>query len=211
MNRIDNCSKAGFTLLEVVLSVAIMLILTTMMMNGFAATVSYSYHTSVFATTAGTNYKTAISQVGKNSQQGKSAYTTMGKGYTGVSDDDCKTIKIPQALAGYKAQDLNVQLYRENGGAAAAQSYGFKAEVESYGDTADGTYANNRTSFYYYPKLITVNNDETTRGKVIVYYMPAGDDYGGPHTEGYYWVDTVHNKIIEPASYAVSEEGEGDT
>ena len=42
-------SKIGFTLLEVILSVAIMLILTTMMMNGFAATMSYSYHTSVFA------------------------------------------------------------------------------------------------------------------------------------------------------------------
>jgi len=192
-------SKAGFTLLEVVLAVAIMVILTTMMMNGFAATVSYSYHTSVFASTAATNYRNAITKIGANSISGKGAYVTMGKGAAGVSDDDCKTLHMPQAIAGTSAIDLPIQLYRENGGAAAANTYGFKSEVENYGESADGTYANNRTAFYYYPTMITYNNDETTRGLVHVYHMPAGTYNGITCTEGFYWYDTVHGKVIAPA------------
>ena len=146
-------SKVGFTLLEVVLSIAIMLILTTMMMNGFAATMSYSYHTSVFATTAASNYATAIGKVANNSSQGKAAYQTLGLGYSGVGASDVATIN-------FKPQGK-----------------------ENYGEAADGTYANNRTAFYYYPKYNRNGTDETTRGHIEIWKF--GTEY--------WWYDTVHN------------------
>ena len=48
--------KTGFTLLETLLSVAIMVIISTMLLNGFAATMGYSYHTSVYTKAAAANY-----------------------------------------------------------------------------------------------------------------------------------------------------------
>lgn len=177
-------SKVGFTLLEVVLSIAIMLILTTMMMNGFAATMSYSYHTSVFATTAASNYATAIGKVANNSSQGKAAYQTLGLGYSGVGASDVATINFkPQGAASIAAQDISIQLYRENGGAGVASTVGFQSQKENYGETADGTYANNRTAFYYYPKYNRNGTDETTRGHIEIWKF--GTEY--------WWYDTVHN------------------
>jgi len=177
-------SKKGFTLLEVILSVAIMLVLTTMMMNGFAATMSYSYHTSVYASTASSNYKTALTNVGKNSSEGRSAYTHMGKGYTGVSDTSLKKIKFDQVISGATGQEISIQLYRENGGASSAKSHGYRDQVEQYGDAADGTYSNNRTAFYYLPKYIRNGTIEATRGKI--YILKDGSEY--------WWYDTV-NKV----------------
>ncbi len=48
--------QQGFTLLETLLSVAIMVIISTMLLNGFAATMGYSYHTSVYSKSAASNY-----------------------------------------------------------------------------------------------------------------------------------------------------------
>lgn len=48
--------QKGFTLLETLLSVAIMVIISTMLLNGFAATMGYSYHTSVYSKSAALNY-----------------------------------------------------------------------------------------------------------------------------------------------------------
>lgn len=48
--------KTGFTLLETLLSVAIMVIISSMLLNGFGATMGYSYHTSVYTKAAAANY-----------------------------------------------------------------------------------------------------------------------------------------------------------
>lgn len=57
MKRIfKNKIKTGFTLLETLLSVAIMVIISSMLLNGFAATMGYSYHTSVYTKAAAANY-----------------------------------------------------------------------------------------------------------------------------------------------------------
>lgn len=170
-------SKKGFTLLEVILSVAIMLILTTMMMNGFAATMSYSYHTSVYASTAASNYSSALSKLAAKSKAGMdSAYADMGK-------DSTKTgvISIARTNAGYNNpsayKNLKIEVYRENGGAESAKTHGYRSQVEDYGDTADGTYSNNRSSFFYYPNYITTSTTSTDRGALRVY----------KYSDGYWW------------------------
>ena len=189
-------SKKGFTLLEVILSVAIMLILTTMMMNGFAATMSYSYHTSVYASTAASNYSNALNNIGANSAQERGAYKTMGPGYGSITEADCKKIEFSQEVVGIGSKELSIQVYRENGGAqkvsniSSSDFAGYRSEVENYGDAADGTYSNNRTAFYYYPKYIRNGTREDTRGLVWI------KNYGSADSPEYWWYDTKNDQKI---------------
>ena len=191
-------SKAGFTLLEVVLSIAIMLVMTTMMMNGFAATMTYSFHTSVYASTAASNYSKAIGVIAKNSQKGVNAYATMGKGTPGCVDTDLRYLQSTTALADVGTLKLNVQVFREDGGAdmVSGASVGdfsvgrINANQESWGGAsdADGSFADNRTSFYYLPAQMGDEYDAAVannHGKFRVFYKPTGSD------KGYYWVDTT--------------------
>ena len=163
-----SAAKKGFTLLEVILSVAIMLILTTMMMNGFAATMSYSYHTSVYASTAATNYSNALSKLAEKSSVSFEAYKDMGK-----ASAEKKTLSIARTNSAYNNpsayKTMNVEVYRENGGAEAARTHGYRSQVENYGESKDGTYANNRSSFYYYPNYITESTTDADRGTLRVY------------------------------------------
>ncbi|MBR5358848.1 MAG: type II secretion system protein [Clostridiales bacterium] len=64
--------KTGFTLLETILSVAIMVIISSMLLNGFVATMGYSYHTSVYTKAAAANYSgcmNTLSQLHSKSTQ----------------------------------------------------------------------------------------------------------------------------------------------
>lgn len=191
--------KRGFTLLEVVLAIAIMLVLTTMMMNGFAATMSYSYHTSVYARTAASNYATAVSNLGVYSKLDKAAYEVMGAGYGSFDTYDMGSIRMygknPSGGATVPVEDFNIQLFREYKGFTT--DAGFSSQKENYttGDD-DGSYSNNRTSFYYLPTYLRNGADETTRGKVIIYYVPQDTTFAHWGTKkfnkGYYWYDSVH-------------------
>ena len=60
-------SKKGFTLLEVMLSVALLTIVSTMIMTGFLATMNYSSNNSVYARLGSKNYDEALMNVAKNS------------------------------------------------------------------------------------------------------------------------------------------------
>ena len=60
MKRFLKNNIQGFTLLETLLSVAIMVIMSTMLLNGFAATMGYSYHTSVYTKSAASNYSASM-------------------------------------------------------------------------------------------------------------------------------------------------------
>ena len=183
-------SKAGFTLLEVILSIAIMLIMTTMMMNGFAATMTYSYHTSIYSNTAGSNYSTAIKAIADNSKLGKGAYASLGKGTT--ADANLKTMVASQAITGVGTIKLSVQEFRAAGGAGSASGYsvaGINTNLENWGDV-DGSYANNRTSFYYLPAQMgdPYTNGTNNHGRFRVFYKNSGAN------QGYYWIDT---KIVD--------------
>lgn len=192
--------KRGFTLLEVVLAIAIMLILTTMMMNGFAATMSYSYHTSIYSRTAASNYATAVSNLGVYSKLDKAAYEVMGAGYGSFGTNDMGSVRMykknPVSGALAQEEDFNIQLFREYKGFTT--DAGFSSQKENYttGDD-DGSYSNNRTSFYYLPKYLRNGSDEKTRGKVVVYYIPKDSTFAHwgsskKFAAGYYWYDTVN-------------------
>ena len=57
-------SKKGFTLLEVLLATCILVIVSSMLMQGFITTMGFSYNSSVYARSAAWNSKLCVAQLG---------------------------------------------------------------------------------------------------------------------------------------------------
>ena len=152
-------SKIGFTLLEVVLSIAIMLVLTTMMMNGFAATMSYSFHTSVYASTAAANYDKVLTNIAKAVKSDRAAFRSLPSYANAAGEVE---ISLDQTIASVPGNKFTVRLFKANDGAAAANNNGYRSVAETWeaGTGTDGSYANNRTSFYFRPTVIGANTSD---------------------------------------------------
>ena len=56
-------SKKGFTLLEIVLAVSILMIMSTALVQGFLSTLQYSYDTSLYLRMSKSNYGRAVSDL----------------------------------------------------------------------------------------------------------------------------------------------------
>lgn len=167
--------KTGFTLLETLLSVAIMVIISTMLLNGFGATMGYSYHTSVYTKAAAANYSgcmNTLSSLHANSNPygptgmaannyavvGQIAYKGSGT-YNGASSTKKVTISFDVSGASTTngagtsvLNDLN----------AVAFSYtAIPSVVEIKGVIENESAAANRKTFFYIP---TVNYDDSKIG-----------------------------------------------
>ena len=81
-------SKKGFTLLEVMLAIAIMLIASTMILEGFLSTLAYSANTALYARCGGANskqmYHAVSTRIGKNGDGGAVSITEGGKTFSGT-------------------------------------------------------------------------------------------------------------------------------
>ena len=62
-------SKKGFTLLEIVLAVAILMIMSTALVQGFLSTLQYSYDTSLYLRMSKSNYGRAVSDLSNYSNR----------------------------------------------------------------------------------------------------------------------------------------------
>lgn len=62
-------SKKGFTLLEIVLAVAILMIMSTALVQGFLSTLQYSYDTSLYLRMSKSNYGRAVSNLSNYSNR----------------------------------------------------------------------------------------------------------------------------------------------
>lgn len=75
----NKSSKKGFTLLEVMLAIAIMVVAATMILEGFLSTLAYSANTALYARSGGYNqkqmYKAIAEKQGKNGDSGAQTMT----------------------------------------------------------------------------------------------------------------------------------------
>ena len=53
---VKQSNKKGFTLVETLLATFILVVVSTMLVNGFIATMGYSYQTSVYSKSGANNY-----------------------------------------------------------------------------------------------------------------------------------------------------------
>ena len=193
--------QKGFTLLETLLSVAIMVIISTMLLNGFAATMGYSYHTSVYSKAAAQNYTSSMSTLSDLHGKSKSYETdgtmvennyylagavALGKGsYGGASSTSTVVIDF-QSQAGYTTNAASVDILND----LNAVEFAYTAVPTSIniGGTIDNTsVAANRRTFFYLPtwnydpdKVEGAGNlmTEAYLGHVNIYLINTGTNAG---------------------------------
>lgn len=140
-------SKKGFTLVEVLLSVAILSMLSLMILNGFMATMNYSANTSIYSRVANSNQYKTMSQVAIYSnatvEERQAFDSPIAIKNTGGSNIVFKFQATPANLP-----NLSATKWREINGAS---SYGAQNIAAGLGYGESMTYADNRSSFFYTP------------------------------------------------------------
>ena len=169
-------------MIEVMLAVAILLFASTMIMNGFMSTMKYSYSTSVYAKSAADNYNESTEKLTSLMSKNFGAYGVLAKDTTASAAQ----IKLTGSSGGTSInKEINLRQFKYDEGADVPLTGEY---AESYGG-GDDTYANNRTTFYYYPSY---NGSGESLGKVRIYY--------NNDTNEYVWVNTDNMKIEKKVS-----------
>ena len=171
--KCSKTNKKGFSLIEVMLAVAILLFASTMIMNGFMSTMKYSYSTSVYAKSAADNYQEATEKFTSLMSKNFGAYLALAN--DGSADPG--KITLTGASGGSAiSEEINLRKFKFEEGANVPLTGDY---IEYYGG-GDDTYANNRTTFYYYPSY---NGTGDSLGKVRIYYNNDTNEYVWVNTE----------------------------
>ena len=90
MKRFSNFkSKKGFTLLETLLATAILVIVGSMLMEGFITAMGFSYNSSVYSRSAAYNSQLCITQLAK--------WSMYGDGIASYDTSTSSTVAVPAA------------------------------------------------------------------------------------------------------------------
>lgn len=167
-------NKKGFTLLEVMLAVAILIIATSMILSGFLATFSYSNNTTVFAKLGASNYSKSVQSLASMSSitDVNSRFHTPGTTSITVS---CSYSGASNALSNF-----NVVLWKQTTASGGEGSL-------TYDATADASnVSTSRSSFTYSPSVCPGCNNgqgqlrkfKDTDGKIKWVCYNAASDTG---------------------------------
>ena len=191
---IKKSNRKGFTLVETLLATVILVVVSTMLFNGFIATMGYSYQTSVYSKSSGKNYEACMSKVSSWSHlenkgddgrevAGKNYYDTHGHSntelifdcsgwpysletvYVGIEKHDDISLTVPDSVKGYEFAPK------------------------------DNQYADNRTTFYYYPEYWQ-GSSSSSLGQIVVMYQQS--------TNKYYWVVDTGSANLHGAEKVVT-------
>ena len=155
MLRLKKASKRGFTLLETMLSVALLLIVTLIAYEGFMTTLNYAGDTALADRVSNTN--------------AGNIYKEMGKQTASISGGETSTAILIEGT-GYK-NAIQVHALHENGGMSV-----FSAGSELT-DDSNFSHTTNRSGFYYVARKCP--NDNT-----VLKFFDATDDAGNHYVEG---------------------------
>ena len=180
---IKTSNRKGFTLVETLLATFILVVTSTMLVNGFVATMGYSYQTSVYSKSGAYNYSQCMAKVAEwnhkdnTGPDGREAVAQSSVVAAGTG----KTLSFVNTTGLPSVDDLNVGTYKFdslNGtvpGTLAGQEYAPKTD----------NYVDNRTAIFYYPEYCQDPSDDTSLGNVVVLV-----DYDASPRQYYWVVDT---------------------
>lgn len=187
-------NRKGFTLVETLLAIFILIVVSTMLINGFIATMAYSYQTSVYSKSAGTNYKACMNQVGVWSHyQNKGADGRESHGYNYMTGAHNTTLN--NHTLEFKGSTTNSfeSLYvavEKNSGLGYTVPGTLSYNSDQYAPKANA-YADNRTTFLYYPEYCA-DDDGNHVGEIVVMYKQSSNEY--------YWVIDNGSKNLAGAT-----------
>ncbi len=155
--RIKIKSKKGFTLLEVMLAVVILTMASTMIMQGFLATMGFSTNTSIYSRAGASNYATVLGKLSEFSNDEDDFYTR----YVGYNTStDSSSDYVTKRASGANGLNFNftgknletglidVQIWKAADGPEDIDGYNV---ASGYGYGENTTVADNRQSFFYTP------------------------------------------------------------
>ena len=184
--RIKKINHKGFTLVETLLSAVILVVISTMLFNGFIATMGFSYQTSVYVKSGANNYTACMKEVAAWSHlenTGADGREVRGKAYYAsgkeVLEFDCGSWPYTfEELYVHTVEYTDLKLTVPN----TVNGYEFSPKNESLAD--------NRKAIVYYPEYWQGSNTSSL-GKVIVMYNAK--------TNQYFWVVSNGNKNLAGA------------
>lgn len=182
---IKQFDRKGFTLVETLLATFILVVVSTMLVNGFISTMGYSYQTSVYSKSAANNYSTCMSTLASWSStpnKGDDGREARGKGF--CNGDPAQATELV-FVNPWEAPLENLYVHVESATGLSTTVPGALPYGEhSYAPTADDL-ADNRKTFVYYPEFWQKPGDNSTLGNVIVMYVAS--------SKKYYWVVDTGN------------------
>jgi|GEM_PF-1138313 len=160
VEKISRKSKKGFTLLEVLLATAILVIASTMIMKGFISVMIFAHNNANYAQQGSENYMAALENTIINySTQAQS--TTVSE-INALPDEDkvAVTMTVTKGTGDFPTSDLHVAVnsYTEQNGLVDADG---NAYVIDGVELDSSTVASNRFAFFYdFGKLVKCPNGD---------------------------------------------------
>ena len=167
---IKKSNKKGFTLVETLLATFILVVISTMLVNGFIATMGYSYQTSVYSKSGANNYAACMAKVAQWNTLPDRGTTSRQKELEGASN--VKELTFTPTNTGEKLKTLYVGVetqYELKNTIPATLPFQSAAYAPRDGETYGSTdqLADNRKAIYYYPEYYR-GADDSSKYKIGV-------------------------------------------
>lgn len=115
-------SKKGFTLLEIVLAVAILMIMSTALVQGFLSILQYSYDTSLYLRMSKSNYGRAVSNLSNYSNSAvESRYNNFSGNATLSIGGAASVAGLDRSLSVYVNREINTNITVSDIGSGIAE------------------------------------------------------------------------------------------
>ncbi|MBR3247357.1 MAG: prepilin-type N-terminal cleavage/methylation domain-containing protein [Clostridiales bacterium] len=194
-------TKTGFTLVETMLAVFILVVISTMLVNGFITTMGYSYQTAIYSKSAAMNYSMCMDRNGRWNRTatylagGREAQMANNSYIGSTGTYDTSEIEIVPGSIYSSCQKINVVIEKHtnlDGIVPGGLPYMDPRYAPTNDSVENPTYVDNRTTFFYYPE------EYSSDGDILVMIDTSGTD------NKYYWV-----RVPEDTGVYVTDEETG--
>ena len=146
-------NRKGFTLVETILAVFILVVISSMLVSGFLTTMGYSYQTAIYNKSAAMNYSLCMEDTAKWNR--KSTYLTDGREAAIASGNAITTKTLSFTNAGNSIyttiSPINVAIVKYSSlNNVVPGSLPYMDPRYAPDDASNHSYVDNRTSFLYY-------------------------------------------------------------
>lgn len=193
---IKKSNKKGFTLVETLLATFILVVISTMLVNGFIATMGYSYQTSVYSKSGANNYAACMNKIAEWNTYADRGTSGRQKKLESADPDDIKTLTFTKTVDNKQFKTLYVGIesqYELKNTVPATLPF----QTASYAPRDGKTYgtedqlADNRKAIFYYPEYYR-GNASTSKYKIGIRINEGS-------------TSTTYDWVVLP-SYEVSED-----